>query len=108
MAEPRALTHADIRRLFELLNQELERKSVVGEVYLVGGAVMCLALDARPATRDVDAFFRPTREVRQAAARVGSSQRLDRCKAAGCAGRKGLWDRCPRRAELHQRRWGPS
>ena len=64
------LTRADIHRLFELLDAELAREDVVGEVYLVGGAVMCLALDARAATRDVDAFFRPARVIRQAAARV--------------------------------------
>jgi hypothetical protein len=70
--EPTKLTRAAIRRLFELLDAELASEGVEGEVYLVGGAVMCLVFDARPATRDVDAFFRPTPAIRQAAARVAS------------------------------------
>lgn len=70
MSERIALTRADIRRLLESLNSELATEEVEAEVYLVGGAVMCLIFDARPATRDVDAVFRPTKLVRQAAARV--------------------------------------
>jgi hypothetical protein len=66
------LTKEDIRRLFELLDAELAAVDAVGEVYLVGGAVLCLALDARDSTRDVDAFFRPARLVRQAARRVAA------------------------------------
>lgn len=68
------LTRATIRRLLELLDAELATDSVEGEIYLVGGAVMCLVMDARPATRDVDALFRPTRLVRQAAARVAAKE----------------------------------
>ncbi len=60
----------DIRRRLDLLSEELGAVQVEGELYLVGGAVMCLAFDARPATRSIDALFRPTREVREAAARV--------------------------------------
>lgn len=66
------LTKADIHRLLELLDAELGTQDVQGELYMVGGAVMCLALDARESTRDVDAFFRPTRAIRQAAARVAA------------------------------------
>lgn len=72
MTDSGMLSADDIRRLFALLNDELASEGIQGELYLVGGAVMCLALDARPATRDVDAYFRPSRSVRQAAARVAA------------------------------------
>jgi hypothetical protein len=52
------------------LNSQLRKVEVAGELYLVGGAVMCLAYNARPSTRDIDALFRPAKEVREAAARV--------------------------------------
>jgi hypothetical protein len=72
VAEPIKLTKADILKLFHLLNAELKAGDTHAEVYLVGGAVMCLALNARAATRDVDAWLKPSTLVREAAARVAA------------------------------------
>jgi hypothetical protein len=66
----------EIKQYLVELNEELRAMDVKGEICLYGGAVMCLVFDARPATKDVDAVFRPAQQVRQAAQRVAQAHNL--------------------------------
>lgn len=70
------LDKKDIVNLFEALNQELGADGVSGEVYVVGGAVMCLVFNARPSTADVDALFQPAARIRQAAKKIAARLNL--------------------------------
>lgn len=48
-----------IRELFRRLGERLQRRGVVGDIYVIGGAAMALAFHARRSTRDIDAVFLP-------------------------------------------------
>jgi len=71
------MTADEITKYLAELNDELRLMNIKGEVSLYGGAVMCLVYDARPATKDVDAVFRPTSEMRIAIAKVAERNGLD-------------------------------
>lgn len=71
------MTAEEITQYLTELNDELRRIEVKGEVSLFGGAVMCLAFKARPATKDVDAIFEPVREIRNAANRIAERHDLN-------------------------------
>lgn len=66
------LSQERILELFAELNDELCRMGIRGDVFIVGGAAMAVAYDARPATRDVDGIWHPSAEIRAAAARVAT------------------------------------
>jgi hypothetical protein len=65
-----------IAQLLLLLNAELAADGVRGELYLAGGAVMCLVFHARSATKDIDALLVPAAELRRAAERVAAREEL--------------------------------
>jgi hypothetical protein len=70
------VTADEIKQYLEELNDELRAIDVKGEVCLYGGAVMCIAFNARPATKDVDAVFEPVRQIRKAAGRIAEAHGL--------------------------------
>jgi len=59
-----------IIRALGALNDELAKQDVKGQIYLVGGAVMCLVHFARPATKDVDGWFTEPQILMAAAKRI--------------------------------------
>lgn len=66
------LSRVRILQLFAELNDELCSIGIRGDVFIVRGAAMAVAYDARPATRDVDGIWHPSAEVRAAIARVAA------------------------------------
>ena len=67
----------ELLNAFELLDDELGRMGVEADLFVVGGAAMAVAYDARRATIDVDAVFAPSKEVRTAASRVAEELGLE-------------------------------
>ena len=76
MPKRKLLSRADILRALERLSQILEARKVKADLFVVGGAALTLAFDARPATRDVDAIFKRKNEVYKAAAQVAREMDL--------------------------------
>lgn len=70
------LTKEQILRLLKKLNQKLAKENLEGELFLLGGAVMCLAFDARASTKDLDALFAPKERIRQLASEIATEEGL--------------------------------
>jgi hypothetical protein len=70
------LNKTEIENALSKLNEALSMKDMKGEICLYGGAVMCLAYDARPSTKDVDAIFHPSAELRHIIAQVGEELKI--------------------------------
>jgi predicted nucleotidyltransferase len=64
------LGRAELEQAFTALGERLASRGVIADVFVVGGAAMALAYDAKRVTRDVDARFVPHGIVLEEARRV--------------------------------------
>ncbi|HMJ07428.1 MAG TPA: hypothetical protein VK468_00390 [Pyrinomonadaceae bacterium] len=70
------MTADEITKYLTELNDELRLENIKGEITIYGGAVMCLVYDARPATKYVDAIFKPSSEIRLIIERIAERNGL--------------------------------
>jgi predicted nucleotidyltransferase len=77
-ADEPLLDRAHIQDLFRRLGERLEKRGVVGDIYVIGGAAIALAYDARRATRDIDAVFKPHGIVHEEALALAAELGLPR------------------------------
>jgi hypothetical protein len=66
----KTFSRAKIIAALQALGDELTRRGVRGQVFIVGGAAMALAYSSRRVTKDIHAVFEPKSIVFQAAASV--------------------------------------
>lgn len=71
------MTSEEIEKYLSELNDELAVQKVIGEICIYGGAAMCLAFKARPATKDIDAIFAPVKIIRGAINRIAEKYDLN-------------------------------
>ncbi len=74
----RHFTQAKILEALQALGDELTRRGVRGQIFIVGGAAMALAYSTRRVTKDIDAVFEPKSAIYAAAARWPTSSGCQR------------------------------
>ncbi len=71
------MTAEEIEKYLSEINDELAAQDIIGEICIYGGAAMCLAFKARPATKDVDAIFEPVKIIRGAINKISEKYNLN-------------------------------
>lgn len=76
MGTAETMTKQQIKKYLKMRNEQLAEMGIKGEICLYGGAIMCMVFDARPATKDIDAVFKPEQKIHLAALRIAKEHHL--------------------------------
>lgn len=68
---------SNILDYLRVLDVELGKHGMQGDIDIYGGAVMCLGLNARESTHDIDAVFKPSKDIRAIVADIAKQYGLD-------------------------------
>jgi hypothetical protein len=60
----------EILENLELVNEELKKLEMYGEIIITDGVSMCLVFSARSATKDIDAIYEPKAVINDIAAKI--------------------------------------
>ena len=66
----------ELEKMLSLLNEQLQKNGVTGEISIVDGAAMILAFGSRESTRNIDALVMAPASVRMAVAQVAETSGL--------------------------------
>ena len=61
----RKFTKKDMLKYLEEVNKKLLERGKFGEIMICGGAALTLVYEARDSTRDIDAVFKPRKDMRE-------------------------------------------
>lgn len=70
------LTVNEIENYLIEINEYLKQDDKTGEIVLAGGAVMALVYGARGATKDIDALFEPSSQMREIISKIAHKHNL--------------------------------
>lgn len=72
------MTKEELLDYLTQLNNKMKLADIKGELHIYGGAVMCLVLEARQSTKDIDGWFVPTRDMRELIEEVANDNGIDK------------------------------
>ena len=70
------MTKQDIEKYLNEVNKKLAERGKHGEIVMAGGASLTVVYNARNATHDIDALFRPSKEFREIISEIANENDL--------------------------------